>query len=328
MAVEKARIDAGGIDTAYLVAGPSDASPVVLIHGSGPGVSAAANWRLTIPALADPDTVTVPDPDRVVVLTQTTLSVDDTMKTIDILRKRFPDLVVPTRDDLCYATKNRQDAVRRIAHEVDLFLVVTRIGTMTPWSSKATDIARSCGLTRVLRIERGVFHGITGLPGGRAALQGDAAVELRARVQAAVDAGESLHRIELLHDHLTLRQPDDRNGHRHADEQHEALRHQSDDTGHRRHQRVLDLLEGGLHRLCRHVLQGCLGRRGRRRCGGFRDRLRNGHGRRSRRLPPWSRPGSPRRRCGRLPLPRPRPPRRWEAPPAQARPPPPRRRGR
>ena len=77
------------------------------------------------PKLADPHTVEVPDPQRVVVLTQTTLSVDDTARTIEILKRRFPGLVVPSRDDLCYATKNRQDAVRRIAGEVDLFLVVT-----------------------------------------------------------------------------------------------------------------------------------------------------------------------------------------------------------
>jgi 4-hydroxy-3-methylbut-2-enyl diphosphate reductase len=67
----------------------------------------------------------VPDPEKVVVLTQTTLSVDDTMKTIAILKGRFPKLVVPPRDDLCYATKNRQDAVRNIAPHVDMFLVVT-----------------------------------------------------------------------------------------------------------------------------------------------------------------------------------------------------------
>ncbi len=75
--------------------------------------------------LADPRTVTVPDPERVVVLTQTTLSVDDTLRTVELLRERFPKLIVPSRDDLCYATKNRQDAVRRIAPDVDLFLVVT-----------------------------------------------------------------------------------------------------------------------------------------------------------------------------------------------------------
>ncbi|MCP3979658.1 MAG: 4-hydroxy-3-methylbut-2-enyl diphosphate reductase [bacterium] len=77
------------------------------------------------PELADADTVTVPDPSKVVVLTQTTLSVDDTARTIEILRRRFPDLVLPSRDDLCYATKNRQDAVRNIAGAVGLFLVVT-----------------------------------------------------------------------------------------------------------------------------------------------------------------------------------------------------------
>lgn len=77
------------------------------------------------PELADPHTVEVPDPDKVVVLTQTTLSVDDTMRTIALLRERFPALVVPSRDDLCYATKNRQDAVRAIAAEVDAFVVVT-----------------------------------------------------------------------------------------------------------------------------------------------------------------------------------------------------------
>lgn len=77
------------------------------------------------PRLADPHTVEVPDPDRVVVLTQTTLSVDDTDKTIEILKERFPNLVLPSRDDLCYATKNRQDQVGRIAPHVDLFLVLT-----------------------------------------------------------------------------------------------------------------------------------------------------------------------------------------------------------
>ncbi len=75
--------------------------------------------------LADPHTVTVPDPDKVAVLTQTTLSVDDTMRTIDVLKERFPNLVIPSRDDLCYATKNRQDAVRQIAPQVDAFVVVT-----------------------------------------------------------------------------------------------------------------------------------------------------------------------------------------------------------
>ncbi len=86
---------------------------------------AVAGNRKQDPRLADPRTVEVKDPERVAVLTQTTLSVDDTMRTVDILRERFPNLVTPARDDLCYATKNRQDAVRQLAPRCDLFLVVT-----------------------------------------------------------------------------------------------------------------------------------------------------------------------------------------------------------
>lgn len=77
------------------------------------------------PRLADPRTVEVPDPEKVVVLTQTTLSVDDTLATIEILKKRFPKLVVPPRKDLCYATQNRQEAVKRLASKVEAFLVLT-----------------------------------------------------------------------------------------------------------------------------------------------------------------------------------------------------------
>lgn len=81
------------------------------------------------PALQDPLSVEVPDPEKVVVLTQTTLSVDDTMKTVELLKQRFPAMIVPPSDDLCFATKNRQDAVRTIAPAVDLFLVVTSVAS-------------------------------------------------------------------------------------------------------------------------------------------------------------------------------------------------------
>ena len=87
-------------------------------------LSVLGNRKLD-PNMADPYTVTVPDPNKVIVLTQTTLSVDDTDKTIEVLKSRFPNLTIPSRDDLCYATKNRQAAVKQIAPKVDLFLVVT-----------------------------------------------------------------------------------------------------------------------------------------------------------------------------------------------------------
>jgi len=103
------------------------------------------------PRLADPRTVEVPDPERVVVLTQTTLSVDDTLATIAILKKRFPKLVVPSRKDLCYATQNRQEAVKRIAPKVEAFLVLT-----SPHSSngmRLLELAQSL-VGRAYRLER------------------------------------------------------------------------------------------------------------------------------------------------------------------------------
>jgi 4-hydroxy-3-methylbut-2-enyl diphosphate reductase len=72
----------------------------------------------------DVDRVTVRDPGRVVWLSQTTLSVDETMETVRRLRERFPQLQDPPSDDICYATQNRQVAIKKIAPEADLVLVV------------------------------------------------------------------------------------------------------------------------------------------------------------------------------------------------------------
>ncbi len=70
------------------------------------------------------DQLTVRDPEKVVWLSQTTLSVDETMETVDRLRTRLPLLQSPPSDDICYATSNRQDVVKRIAPECDLVIVV------------------------------------------------------------------------------------------------------------------------------------------------------------------------------------------------------------
>lgn len=66
----------------------------------------------------------VKDPNRLAFVTQTTLSMDDTAKVIDALRKHFPAIEGPRKDDICYATQNRQDAVKQLAGECDLVLVV------------------------------------------------------------------------------------------------------------------------------------------------------------------------------------------------------------
>ena len=68
--------------------------------------------------------MTVPDPDRVAYLTQTTLSIDDTREILAILKRRFPNLKAPSKQDICYATQNRQDAVKAMAPHVDMLLVL------------------------------------------------------------------------------------------------------------------------------------------------------------------------------------------------------------
>jgi 4-hydroxy-3-methylbut-2-enyl diphosphate reductase len=68
--------------------------------------------------------VQLPDTEKVAVLTQTTLSVDDTRGVIEVLKQRFPKLVTAAKEDICYATQNRQDAVKQLAKEVDVVLVI------------------------------------------------------------------------------------------------------------------------------------------------------------------------------------------------------------
>lgn len=72
----------------------------------------------------DVATLTVNNPDELAYVTQTTLSMDDAREIIDALRQRFPKIVGPKKDDICYATQNRQDAVRQLAESCDLVLVV------------------------------------------------------------------------------------------------------------------------------------------------------------------------------------------------------------
>jgi 4-hydroxy-3-methylbut-2-en-1-yl diphosphate reductase len=92
---------------------------------------------------ADVDALEIADPDRVAYISQTTLSVDETTAIIARLRERFPGIVGPRTDDICYATTNRQMAVRQMAHECDLVLVIGSQNSSN--SNRLVEVARALG---------------------------------------------------------------------------------------------------------------------------------------------------------------------------------------
>ena len=77
-----------------------------------------------VESVADVERLAVGDPQRLACLTQTTLSVDDTREVAEALRRRFPEIRLPRKDDICYATQNRQNAVKQLMHEAEVLLVV------------------------------------------------------------------------------------------------------------------------------------------------------------------------------------------------------------
>jgi len=113
-------------------------------HDEIVGTSGEAPRQIRIVANVDEaKTVEILDPEKVAVLTQTTLSVDDTREIIDVLKARFPKLVTAAKEDICYATQNRQDAVKQLAKEVDLVLVIGSRNSEN--SNQLCNVARSRG---------------------------------------------------------------------------------------------------------------------------------------------------------------------------------------
>ena len=123
---------------------------------------------------SDVDALDVSDPESVSFVTQTTLSMDDTATVIAALRVRFPSIVGPKKDDICYATQNRQDAVRRLAPECDVFIVV---GSPTSSNSnRLREVSEKLGTPAFLvdgadDLRREWFDGVTrvGLTAGASA---------------------------------------------------------------------------------------------------------------------------------------------------------------
>jgi 4-hydroxy-3-methylbut-2-enyl diphosphate reductase len=101
-----------------------------------------------VETVADVDRLEVRDPARLACVTQTTLSVDDTRDVLDALARRFPRIVLPKRDDICYATQNRQDAVKELAKQSDLVLVVGAPASSN--SNRLVEVAARLGVPAYL----------------------------------------------------------------------------------------------------------------------------------------------------------------------------------
>ncbi|WP_167041971.1 4-hydroxy-3-methylbut-2-enyl diphosphate reductase [Salinibacterium sp. ZJ454] len=97
------------------------------------------------------DTLQVRDPDNLVWLSQTTLSVDETMETVRRLRERFPNLQDPPSDDICYATQNRQVAIKKVAQDADLVIVVGSANSSN--SVRLVEVALEYGAKAAYRID-------------------------------------------------------------------------------------------------------------------------------------------------------------------------------
>lgn len=98
------------------------------------------------------DQVQVRDPNKVVWLSQTTLSVDETMETVALLRERFPNLMDPPSDDICYATQNRQVAVKKLAPRADVVIVVGSANSSN--SVRLVEVALEAGAGSAHRVDR------------------------------------------------------------------------------------------------------------------------------------------------------------------------------
>jgi 4-hydroxy-3-methylbut-2-enyl diphosphate reductase len=114
-------------------------------HVEVEGVVGEAPDRTMVVATAEAaEAVVVPDPERVAVLTQTTLSVDEATRVLDVLKRRFPRLRTPRKEDICYATTNRQMAVKNLRGRVDVWLVIG--DRMSSNSNRLREIAAESGV--------------------------------------------------------------------------------------------------------------------------------------------------------------------------------------
>ena len=140
----------------------------------------------------------VSNPDELAFVTQTTLSVDDTLRVIDALKTRFPAIQGPRKDDICYATQNRQDAVKQLAQQCDVILVVGSPNSSN--SNRLRELAENSGVTAHLIDEAGQIEdawlrdkqaiGVTAGASAPEAIVAGVIEKLRARGVVSVDESQ------------------------------------------------------------------------------------------------------------------------------------------
>ncbi|MBI4639163.1 MAG: 4-hydroxy-3-methylbut-2-enyl diphosphate reductase [Candidatus Tectomicrobia bacterium] len=142
-----------------ILIGHEDHDEIIGTRGEAPGhIQVISN-------VEDVESCEVPDPERVVCLTQTTLSVDDAAEMIKALLKKFPRMVLPPKDDICYATQNRQVAVKDLANMTELILVIGSPNSSN--SARLREVAEAAGakkailVSRVTEIDPAWFENIT-----------------------------------------------------------------------------------------------------------------------------------------------------------------------
>jgi 4-hydroxy-3-methylbut-2-en-1-yl diphosphate reductase len=104
----------------------------------------APHCTYLVQSVEDVERLQVPNPEKVAYLTQTTLSVDDTAEIIAALKRKFPKIVGPRTDDICYATQNRQNAVKALAKQVDVILVIGSQNSSNSQRLKEVAISNGC----------------------------------------------------------------------------------------------------------------------------------------------------------------------------------------
>lgn len=107
---------------------------------------------ILVEEVADVDNLNIEDPDNLAYCTQTTLSVDDTAAVVEALQKKFPNIAGPHKEDICYATTNRQDAVKAIAKEADALLVIGAPNSSN--SNRLVEVGLSYGCRKATLVQR------------------------------------------------------------------------------------------------------------------------------------------------------------------------------